>query len=58
MQEPGPRAGWKRRVWAGIYSVSPLMSDSGHKERLLLALHSFSVTQDRLIDLFLKVSSL
>lgn len=34
------------------FTVSPLMSDSGHKERFLLALHSFSVTQDRLIDLF------
>lgn len=44
--------GWVLGVAFGLaFTVSPLMSDSGHKE-VAAGLHSFSVTQDRLIDLF------
>lgn len=46
--------GWvEAACFSGLaFTVSPLMSNYGHEERFLLPLHSFSITQDRLIDLF------
>lgn len=51
--------GWMEAVhFSGLaFTVSPLMSNSGREERFLLPFHSFSITQDRLIDL-LPASSL
>lgn len=54
-QEAGAyHLGWMEvgRFSGLAFIVSPLLSNYGHEERFPLPLHSFSITQERTIDIF------